>query len=337
MSATIHDVARSAGVSIKTVSRVLNGESNVAAPTAALVHAAIAALDYHPNLAARSLRTGASDTIGVIVDSLSDPFFAKLISVFEDRATAHGMDILVASTGADEERARMQVTRMVRRNVNGLLIAPFGPSLTALPEPGVVPTVLIDRHTEGSAYDEVIVDDEAAAYTAVSHLIAHGHQRIGFVGESLRFSTVHHRLLGYRRALDDNAVTLTPEYVHTACWDSDTATKLTKAMLKLDEPPTAIFASTPVTGVGVLSGMRAVGRPDVALVVFGDFPLSTVIEPAVTVVDQVPVDLANTAMDRLLARLGGDTSPPTSTVVATQFLIRGSGELPPTDRPVSPR
>jgi LacI family transcriptional regulator len=329
MSATIHDVARVAGVSIKTVSRVLNGESNVAAATAALVHQAIAELDYHPNHAARALRTGASDTIGVIVDSLSDPFFAKLISVFEDRATAAGMDVVVASTGADEDRARMQMTRMVRRNVRGLLVAPFGPSLAALPEPGVVPTVLIDRHVEGSPYDEVIVDDEAAALTAVTHLLEHGHTKIGFLGESLRFSTVHDRLKGYRRALDAHAVSLTPEYVHTACWDSDTAMRLTKAMLGLEDAPTAIFASTPITGIGVLSGLRAIGRSDVAVVVFGDFPLSTVLEPAITVVDQVPLDLANTAMDRLLARLGGDTSAPTSTVVATQFIVRGSGELPP--------
>ena len=134
--------------------------------------------------------------------------------------------------------------------------------------------------------------------------------------------------MGYRRALEDNHVTLIPEYVHTACWESETATKLTRAMLHLDVPPTAIFASTPATGIGVLHGIRAVGRRDVALVVFGDFPLSTVLDPAITVVDQVPVDLANTAMDRLMARLGGDMSPPTSTVVATQFRIRGSGEIP---------
>ena len=101
MSATIHDVAREAGVSIKTVSRVINGERNVAPATVALVEQAIAALDYHPNQFARSLRTGASDTIGVVVDSLSDPFFATIISVAEKRAMAEGLDILVASTGAD--------------------------------------------------------------------------------------------------------------------------------------------------------------------------------------------------------------------------------------------
>ncbi|HYN68539.1 MAG TPA: LacI family DNA-binding transcriptional regulator, partial [Ornithinibacter sp.] len=128
---TIYDVARESGFSIKTVSRVINGASGVRAETVALVEAAIKALDYHPNPAAQRLGGGKLPTIGVVVDSLNDPFFGEVIAVTERRAQEMGMDVLVASTGMDELRARTQVERLVRRGVAALLVAPFGDDASA--------------------------------------------------------------------------------------------------------------------------------------------------------------------------------------------------------------
>lgn len=327
---TIYDVARVAGVSIKTVSRVLNGETNVRPTTADAVREAITALDYHPNPAARSLRSGVLDTIGVVVDALTDPYFAQLVSVAEERAVARGMDVLVAATGVDSHRARSQIQRLVRRGVGGLLVAPFGDVEAVWRSmPRDRPVILVDRTCGVSDLDVVRVEDEAGARGAVEHLIAHGHERIAFLGESLRFSTVHDRLVGYCTALEASGLPVDAEIVETSCWTEAEAQELMSRMLREGQPPTAVFAATPMIGHGVIRALTEASRRDIALVVFGDFPFADLTDPPTTVVDQDPTGLAHAAMDRLLARLGGEELDPSEIVLPTRLVPRGSGELPP--------
>jgi LacI family transcriptional regulator len=328
MSATIRDVAREAGVSIKTVSRVINEERNVAPATSQAVLAAIAALDYHPNQFARSLRTGASDTIGVVVDSLNDPFFATIISIAEKRAMAEGLDILVASTGADATRAPAQIARLVRRRVRGLLVTPFGEGCAAA-LPANTAAVLIDRQGEGlEAFDSVMVANESTAAEAVKHLITHGHRNIGFLGSSFAFETVRARADGFRRTLTEAGIPVEERWVDAA-WGTSAAEAAASRMLALDETPTAIFAATPMAGQGVFAAMRAAGRSDIALLVFGDFPMAGLLDPGITVVDQNPEGQAEVAMDRLFARISGDDGPAVRRVVPTSLIVRGSAEIPP--------
>jgi len=328
MSATIHDVAKLAGVSIKTVSRVINGEHSVAPGTVRLVREAIAALDYHPNQFARSLRTGASDTIGVVVDSLSDPFFATIISVAERRARAEGLDILVASTGADVSRAPAQIARLVRRRVRGLLVTPYGRESAAALPPDTA-AVLIDRRGEGlEGFDSVTVDNEEGARTAVRHLIAQGHRDIAFLGSSFSFETVQARARGFRRTLEEAGIPVNEDWV-AAAYGVGAAEAAARRMLALPRTPTAIFTATPMTGQGTFAALREAGRSDIALLVFGDFPMADMLTPAITVVDQDPTGQAEVAMDRLFARIAGDESAPANQVVPTRLIVRGSAELPP--------
>ena len=170
--------------------------------------------------------------------------------------------------------------------------------------------VLIDRGGPGfEAWDSVTVPNEDGAYRAVQHLIAHGHREIGFLGSSFEFETVVARVNGYRRALAAADVVVNETWVDAA-WGTSAAEAAAARMLALDETPTAIFAATPMAGQGTISAMRAAGGTDIALLVFGDFPMADLLTPAITVIDQDPSGQAEVAMDRLFARIAGDDRPP---------------------------
>ena len=327
---TIYDVARESGFSIKTVSRVINGANGVRAETVATVQAAIVALDYHPNPAAQRLGGGRLPTVGVVVDSLDDPFFGEVVAVTERRAVDLGMDVLVASTGMDEQRARTQVERLVRRGVAALIVAPFGGTASARAAlPNDIPVVVIDRRCGIDDKDVVRVTDHEGAHEAVTHLVAHGHTRIAFLGETEEFTTVQDRLAGYTDALEEAGLAVDPALVETRCWNSEVAYPLALAMLGTADAPTAVFASTPLVGLGVLRALKHLDRQDVAVVVFGDFPLAELMTPPTTVVDQRPAALAHAAFDHLERRFEDPRSPVVDTVLPTRLIQRGSGELPP--------
>jgi len=321
---TVYDVARLAGVSIKTVSRVVNHSPGVSAETRRLVADAIEELGYVVNAAARSLVTGRSTTIGVIVDSIADPFFASLVSVVEVDAMAAGFSTQIASTWRDPVREREQVLRMTRENVRGLLLAPttgrhdyLGAAL------GAIPAVLVDRGWPGSGLDTVGVDDRTATRQATEQLLARGHRRIAFVGEEPEgdqpeLPTIANRRQGYRDAM------------RAAGEGEITAGKTAVAgLLARPASPTAIFSSSARTSVAVVRALHRAGRTDVALISFGDFELSDTLRPAVTVVDHDPARIAAAAVDRVLARIRGDPGGEAVEIVLPTTLVqRGSGELP---------
>jgi LacI family transcriptional regulator len=320
---TVYDVARRAGVSIKTVSRVVNQSPGVSARTRRLVLDAVRDLGYVANAAARSLVTGSSTTIGVIVDSIADPFFASLVSVVEVDALAAGFGTQVASTWRDPGRERAQVLRMTRENVRGLLLAPtmgdhdyFGAAV------GDIPAVLVDRGWPGSGLDTVGVDDRADTRAATEHLLGFGHRRIAFLGDYSELPTTLNRRAGYLDAMETAGA---PETVRSSVQDSETAVA---ELLALPDPPTAIFSSNARTSLGVIRELHREGRgTDVALVSFGDFELSDTLQPGVTVVDHDPARIAAAAVDRLLTRIRGAPLEPAEILLSTVLVKRGSGEL----------
>jgi LacI family transcriptional regulator len=320
---TVYDVARVAGVSIKTVSRVVNQSPGVSAKTRRLVLDAVQNLGYVVNAAARSLVTGSSTTIGVIVDSIADPFFASLVSVVEVDAMAAGFSTQVASTWRDPLREREQVRRMARENIRGLLIAPTtGDHDYFTAALGDIPAVLVDRGWPGSGLDLVGVDDRGDTRAAIEHLLAHGHRRIAFLGDYSELPTTLHRREGYSEAMKKAGA---PEIVRSSLTNSETAVA---ELLRLREPPTAIFSSNARTSLGVVRALHRAGRgADVALVSFGDFELSDTLRPGVTVVDHDPARIAAAAVDRLLTRIRGTPLAPAEVLLPTELVQRGSGEL----------
>ncbi|MEV6845833.1 LacI family DNA-binding transcriptional regulator [Actinoplanes sp. NPDC051411] len=320
---TVYDVARVAGVSIKTVSRVVNQSPGVSAKTRRLVLDAVQDLGYVVNAAARSLVTGSSTTIGVIVDSIADPFFASLVSVVEVDAMAAGFSTQVASTWRDPLREREQVLRMARENVRGLLVAPTtGDHDYFTAALGDIPAVLVDRGWPGSGLDLVGVDDRGDTRAAIEHLLAYGHRRIAFLGDYSELPTTLHRREGYSDAMTKAGA---PEIVLSALKDSETAVA---GLLGREDPPTAIFSSNARTSLGVVRALHRAGRgADVALISFGDFELSDTLRPGVTVVDHDPARIATVAVDRLLTRIRGTPLTPAEVLLPTELVQRGSGEL----------
>lgn len=328
-SATIYDVADRAGVSIKTVSRVVTGSGAVSADTRRRVEAAVVALSYVPNLAARSLRVGAGDTIGVVVDSIADPFFAALTAAIEERALGRGMSVVIGSTARDRARVSGQVRRLVQQRVRGIVVAPVGDGADLAEAIGARPAVFVDRAADVPGVDVIRVADRAAARAAVAHLVAHGHRRIAFVGDITEVATTVERRLGYRDALREAGIAADPALVLGGCGETDTAARATADLLAGSSGTTAIFASNPRAGVGAITALHRMGRTDIALVSFGDFPLAAAVTPAVTVIDQDPYLMGSSAADRLLARISGDDAPAVDLRIPAPLVVRGSGEIPP--------
>jgi LacI family transcriptional regulator len=327
------DVANAAGVSLRTASRVLNDDPRVAPDTRQRVRAAISDLSFQPDAMARSLRAGTDTAIGFVVESIADPFFAAVIDAVEQEMSRHGRSVLVASTRRDPDWERDVVERMLRRRVAGLLLTPASGSHAWLKpsKPGAphVPVVLVDREARDLSADLVEIDDHRAAYDAVTHLLAHGHQRIAYVGDTPAIATSAARLRGYRDALREHGVAADERLVRDDCPASTDAARATSALVSDPNPPTAILSATIRASLGVVPALHAAGRTDVALVAFGDFPMAGTLRPAVTVVDHPGRAVGAAAAARLLARLADPGLPPERIRVPARIIPRGSGEQCP--------
>jgi LacI family transcriptional regulator len=328
---TLHDVAAEAKVSIKTVSRVVNDAENVSPEVRERVQKAIEELHYVPNTLARSLKAGRGDTIGVVIDTIADPFFASLTSAVEERALAEGLGTVFGSTGFDAARERAQVERMAMQRVRAVILAPTqGPHDYLRRFETSFPVVMIDRKVELEGYDTVRVDDVGLARRAVAHLADHGHRKIAFVGSDERFVTTRDRLTGYRKALADVGVEPRESWIRPGPTRDVDAAAVTDELLKLTDPPTAILAANPRAAIGVAHALHTGGRADVAFLSFGDFPLARTLTPGVTVVDQNPTAIGFTAMDRVMMRLGAGAQADgeaADIMVDADLIERGSGEL----------
>ncbi|HWC83341.1 MAG TPA: LacI family DNA-binding transcriptional regulator [Pseudonocardiaceae bacterium] len=322
------DVAAAAGTSTKTASRVLNGDTRVAEETRTRVEAAIAELDYRPDPLARSLRKGTDETIGVVVDSIADPFFATVTGEIEKAAFARGMTVTVASTGRSADRERLLLDGMTRRRVAGVIVVPASTDHEYLR--GVsCSLVFVDREAVGLDVDSVLVDDYLGARMAVRHLIEQGHRRIALLSDAPVLQTTARRLAGYRAELAEAGISVPEELVQANCPDIPDAAARTAELLRMAEPPTAIFSSNIRCSMGVAPVLHSLSRTDVALVCFGDFFMADALQPAVTVIDHRPEVIGQLAADRLFHRLSGASEPATRIEAPLHLVRRGSGELRP--------
>jgi LacI family transcriptional regulator len=332
--ATIRDVAALAGVGIKTVSRVINDEANVSPSTRERVRRAAHKLNFQPNLGAGSLRRtdGKSYTLGLLLDSVDNPFSAAVNRAVERVATARNTAVFAASSDDDPERERSLVGAFTRRRVDGLILTMIGDDhsyLQAEREQGT-PVVFVDRPPIGLPADAVLTDNFDAAFTATQHLIRQGHRRIAHLGDELTIATARERRRGFREALNVAGVPGT-ESRHTDNLRS--APEAFEAVLRLmrsSAAPTALFTSQNLVTIGAIRALHQLGlQQSVALVGFDDLVLADVLEPGITVIAQDPARIGATAAERLFARLDGDTSGEQTIIVPSRLITRGSGEIPP--------
>jgi LacI family transcriptional regulator len=325
---TMRDVAVLAGVSLKTVSRVINAEPGVAAATAERVEAAIAELRFQRNDLARSLRQGrTSSTLGLVIEDVANPFYSAIAQAIESAARDRGYLLITASCEEDPERERELVQALLRRRVDALLLVPAARDHSYL-DTDETPVVFLDRPPVGLDADCVLLDNLGGARRAVEHLLAHGHQRIALIADPDRLFTAHERVAGYRQALDAAGVPIREELVRLGSHDSAQAEAVVRELLALphDRRPTALFAGNNRNTVGALRALRDADAP-VALVGFDDFELADLL--GTTVVCHDSGNLGTHAAELAFERLQGIERPPRRVVVPTELIVRGSGEVPP--------
>lgn len=330
---TMRDVARLAGVGIKTVSRVVNGEPDVAPETAERVRKAAAELQYEPNMHAGNLRRGdgRTHTIGLLVSSVANPFAAQVHRAIERVATERGYAVFATSLEDDPAAERRAIAALARRRVDGYVVTPVRDDQSYLQvhlDRGT-PMVCIDREPSGIDVDTVVTANHDSAREAVRHLIAQGHRRIAFLGDLERIQTARLRRDGYLAELADQGTPADPALTVLDLHDDTSATAITRRLLTLPDPPTAIFSSQNLVTVGAIRALQQLGAEhDVALVAFDDVESGDLVSPRVTVIAQDPDRIGRLAAERLFARLDGDVGPPRQLVVPTRLVVRGSGEIP---------
>lgn len=326
------DVAREVGVTAKTVSRVLNDDGPVAVETRERVMEAVRKLGYQPNLMARNMRVGARDAaIGLVIPEMGNPFFGTVAGGIESAVRARGLTLIVGNSSETADLEQSLIATFLARRVSALMVVPSATSdhrhLRNERVAGL-PIVFLDRPAVGLTADSVVSANREGARAGVAHLIAHGHRRIGFVGDvPAALYTRRERFQGYRDALEGAGLPFDRALVETG-HDQEAAARATMRLLALDDPPTALFAGNNLASTGAVVALSRARRKDVALVGFDDLPLAECLDPPLTVVAQDPGRMGAAAAELVLARLDGDRSKARRTLVPTRLVVRGSGELP---------
>lgn len=326
---TMQDVADRAGVSAKTVSRVFRNEQYVSDAVRERVTAAMHELNFVPNMLARTFREGKASILGIAVPSIADPFFAAIIEAADAYAATHDYAIAVTSLGSDPARERPVVEALLRRQIDGLLIAPIAPDQSYLqPWREHTPIVFLDREPTGIEGDVFLEDDRGGATLAVRHLIELGHRRIAFLGADDAVVTTARRLEGYREAHRLTGLPVDEALVIFA-GPNRVGQRFTE-VVHTSDPPTAVFSSNSRTSLEIIPTLQALRRTDLALVSFGDFPLAGALHPGVSVIDQNPVRLGRAAAERALRRLDQPNAPlPRRTVFDVRLIRRASSSPAP--------
>ena len=331
---TMKDVAALAGVSLKTVSRVINGETTVAADLAKRVRRAADALDCQPDLAARNLRRSdrRTRTIGVLLEDVANPFSSAVHRAVEDLSRVRGVAVFAGSLDENPELERELALALVARRVDGLIIVPAGEDQSYLArdqQSGLSLVFVVDRPPQLLRADAILSDNEGGSRDAVRHLVAAGHRRIGFLGDLAGIATVQARLAGYRAALAEAGIAVDTDLIRLNMHSTEVAEAGARALMA-DRDPTAIFTTQDLITIGAVRGLRSLGLEQrIALVGFDDFLLADLLQPAVTVVAQDPTAIGRAACETLFGRMDGSRAPVGVCTIPTRLIPRGSGEIPP--------
>jgi LacI family transcriptional regulator len=311
MVATVKDVAQLAGVSAMSVSRVINDQPGVSVETRRKVEKAIAQLNYAPSRIASSLVSAKTQTIGLIVPDVSNPFFAPIVRGAETAARKAGYRVLLCNSESDLRLERDYVSDLVSHRVEGLIVAPVGDKskghLGQLVQ-GHFPLVLIDRHIAGLDCDSVTLDNVTSARKMVDHLLSVGHRRIAHITDSDDVSTGRERLQGFKEALAGAGVAFSSDLVFHTSADQSGGYRTMQQILDLDPRPSAVFAVNNMTAVGAVQAVREaqLNVPnDISLVCFDDVQHLAVVAPFLTVIDQPAETMGSVAAQLLLERIGG--------------------------------
>ncbi len=327
---TIADVARQAGVSVSTAARVLSGRGYAAEETRRVVLDAARALGYVPNQIARSLRTRRSRMIGLLIGDVENSFYSTIAKNVESVAKGAGYHVVLCNSNDDPDAEREYLKLLDGMRVDGLIVTPTARNrrhLEHLLQKGTV-IIQVDRRVERLGADAILVDNEAGAHSAVAHLIAAGHSRIGILAGELDVLTASQRLAGYKRALKEHTIPVREQLIKIGSFHREHAIEDATELIGVKPRPTAIFAANNILAEACLIALADLGLRvprDMSLVAFDEVPWMGMVNPPVTTVRQPVADVARSAAELMLRRLSEDGQGPPSTVVfRTELIERGS-------------
>lgn len=329
----IRDVARRAGVSISTVSRVTNGKGTVNREMTDRVWRAVRELNYQPDPQARALVSGRSHIIGLMVTEITNPFFPELIQRFEQLAVENGYEVLLASTPSDATGIAMSIRRMLQRKVDGVAVMMFGREAPVLEELAshALPLVVMDGASAFPRIDAVRVNYDEGIRQAVEHLVKLGHRTIAFVSGSLGLASARLRRTAFEHAMRAFRLKPRPELMPEGDHTLEGGMAAMTQLLALEHPPTAVVCSNDLTAIGVLHRLFEVGKQapaDFSVVGFDDVHIAQFMLPPLTTVRMSCADIAQVAFSTLRHRIEVGSARHTSHPVETQLIIRQTTGAP---------
>jgi len=322
----MRDVAKLAGVSPATVSRVLGGYANVSSETRERVLAVVARFDYQPNRLAKHLRRGRTDLVGVVVSDIENPYFATLVRVVEDAVYRRGIRVLLCNTSENAAKQASYLQVMAGERVSGVLLSPSDPDdaqIGNLLDLGI-PLVAIDRAATDPRTDSVTAGDVSAARQATRLLIENGHRRIGFITRRTEVQTGADRLSGYRKAMADAGL---KQAASVGSFTIQGGTAATEELLAEAPHLTALIVANNQMALGALRVLRTKGiriPEQVAMVAFDDPPWAALIEPPLTTLARPLRAMVEAAVSLLFERMGGSRVPPAHPVFQFELRVRSS-------------
>ena len=334
MAVTINDIAVKVGVSHATVSRVLNNSGYVKDETRKKILKVIKDLNYTPSAIARSLSTSKTNTIGVIVPDINNLFFGEIIKGITEIADEHNLNIILCDTDEDKDKELKAINVLKEQRIQGLLITPtfyknIGKceNLNTLKNLGI-PIILIDGHVEYLDFSGVFIDHIKGAYDGTVALIEAGHRKIAIITGDMKSRPAKERLLGYEKALEDNNIPINKEYIFYGDYTYQTAYKITKIILKMDNRPTAIFVSSNTTILGCIKAFyeEKVNIPkDMAIIGFDRVDVLNIIGMDISFINGPSIELGRIGMKMLLENLNSkEPMEIKRETILPELLLKGS-------------
>lgn len=329
---TMREVAALSGTSLKTVSRVFNSVPTVDPVLAEKVLKAAKKLNYTPNMTAGSLRrtNGKTNTIGILLEDISNPFSASLYRIYEDYAAKNGYIILAGSLDEEPERELELVNLFISRRVDGLLIAPSGNNHSYLKNEVKkgMHFGFIDRPPVNFEADTVLSTNRDGSFEAVKHLISFGHKRILFLGDDPAIYTAQERYEGYAKALKQAKYSVDKRHVLRGLESEEEAIAEVRKVLRSENAPTAIYATQNLLTWVAMKALRAENLEEkVALVGFDELPGAELLRPAVTLVKQNLAEMGRRSIEMLFDRINGGSGKFQTEIIQTTLTPMGSGEI----------
>ncbi|MFD7496421.1 LacI family DNA-binding transcriptional regulator [Streptomyces sp. NPDC059832] len=327
---SIKDVAAQAGVSVATVSRVLNSHPSVSPDARTRVIAAVDALGYRPNAVARSLRTDQTRTLGLVISDVLNPYFTELARFVEEEARALGYSVIIGNADERPELQDHHVRTLLDRRIDGLLVSPAdgdSPLMADVAHDGT-PMVFVDRWMPGVDVPVVRADGRRAIRDLVAHLHALGRRRLAIIAGPAATTTGNERVEAFREALCAYELTLPDVYIGQGDFQADSGRRVTERFLALPEPPEVVFAADNLMALGALDAIRAAGLrvpQDIGLAAFDDIPWFVHTDPPITAIAQPTGDLGRAAVRALVDIVEG-RSPQSVTLPARLVIRRSCGE-----------